>query len=69
MPNCDFDYKFQSNFIDLPFWYGCSSLNLMIIFGTSFPKITSRGLLLKKNHVHASSGFWLTLFQLFNFRT
>ena len=48
MPNCDFNYKFQSNFIDLPFWYGCSSLNLMIIFGTSFSKITSRGLLLKK---------------------
>ena len=38
---CDF-----SNFIEIALRHGCSSVNLMYIFRTSFPKNTSRRLLL-----------------------
>ena len=39
--------KLQSNFIEMALWHGCSPLNLLHIFRTSFPKNTSGGLSLK----------------------
>ena len=39
--------KMLSNFIELAFWHGCSPVNLLQIFRTSFPKSTSGRLLLK----------------------
>ena len=39
--------KFQSNFIEIALWHGCSFVNLLHIFRTPFPKNTSGGLLLK----------------------
>ena len=38
--------KLQSNFIEIALWHGCSPVNLLYIFGTPFPKNTSRRLLL-----------------------
>ena len=40
--------KFQSNFIGITLPYGCSPVNLLHIFRTSFPKNTSGRLLLIK---------------------
>ena len=39
--------KFQSSFIEITFWYGCSPVNLLHIFRISFPKNISGGLLLE----------------------
>ena len=36
----------QSNFIEIALSHGCSPVNLLHIFRTPFPKITSGGLLL-----------------------
>ena len=38
--------KFLCNFIEISLRHGCSPVNLLHIFRTSFPKDTSRGLLL-----------------------
>ena len=38
----------QTNFIEITFRQGCSRLNLLYIFKTTFSKNTSGGLLLKK---------------------
>ena len=38
--------KLQSNFIDITLWHGCSPLNLLHIFRTSFSKSTSGWMLL-----------------------
>ena len=40
--------KLQSNFIEIALQHGCSPVNLLHIFRTSFPKNTSRRLLLNK---------------------
>ena len=48
MPNCDFK-KLQSNFIEIALPRGCSPLNFLHIFRTSFPKNASGWLLLKIN--------------------
>ena len=36
--------KLQSNFIEIALWHGCSSVNLLHIFRTPFPKKTFRRL-------------------------
>ena len=36
----------QSNFIEITYRHGCSSVNLLHVFKTLFPKNTSGGLLL-----------------------
>ena len=41
-----FQLKFQSNFIEITLWHGCSPVNLMHIFRTPFPKNTYGRLLL-----------------------
>ena len=46
MPECDFNVKFQSNFIKVTLRHGQSPVNLLHIFKTSFPKYTYGGLLL-----------------------
>ena len=38
--------KLQSNFIEITLWHGCSPVNWLHIFRTSFPKKTAGGLLL-----------------------
>ena len=38
--------KLLWNFIEITLWHGCSPVNLLHIFRTFFPKITSGGLLL-----------------------
>ena len=38
--------KFICKFIEITFWHGCSPVNLLQIFRTTFPKTTSRQLLL-----------------------
>ena len=45
MPKCLFN-KVASNFTEITFWLGCSTVNLLHIFKTPFPKNTSGGLLL-----------------------
>ena len=45
MPKCDFN-KVACNFTEITRRHGCSSLNLLHIFRTSFPQNTSGGLLL-----------------------
>ena len=45
MPMCNFN-KFFCNFIEITFRHGCSPVNLLHIFRTSFPKNTSGRLLL-----------------------
>ena len=40
----------QSNFIEITLWYWCSPVNLLHIFKTSFYKVTSGQLLLKKQY-------------------
>ena len=53
MPKCDCKAtllkvaKLQSNFIEITLQHGCSPVNLLHIFLTSFPKNSSGGLLLK----------------------
>ena len=39
----------QRQFIEITLRYGCSPVNMLHIFRTSFPKNTSRGLLLKES--------------------
>ena len=46
MPKCDFN-KLLCNFIEVALRHGCSPVNLLHIFRTTFPKNTSRRLLLK----------------------
>ena len=64
-----FSIKFLCNFIEITFWHGCSPVNLLHIFTTSFPKNISGGLLLyvieqlvkDKLHVSAAKNmlfFW-----------
>ena len=38
--------KLQSNFIEIALWHGCSPVNLLHIFRTTFPKNTTGPLLL-----------------------
>ena len=38
--------KLLGNFIEITLCHGCSPVNLLLIFRTSFPKNVSRGLLL-----------------------
>ena len=45
--------KLQSNFIEIALWHGCSPVNLLYIFRTSFPSNTSGWLLL----INDKSGF------------
>ena len=60
MPKCGFNkvvlqsnfiemtlWRGQSNFIEITLRRGCSPVNLLHIFGTPFPRNTSRRLLLK----------------------
>ena len=46
IPKCDFN-KAASNFIEITLRHGCSPINLLHIFRTSFPKSASGRLLLK----------------------
>ena len=46
MPKC-VSTKLQSNFIEIILRHGCSPVNLLHVFRTTFPKNTSEGLLLK----------------------
>ena len=48
MPKCKFNKitKLQSNFIEIRLRHGCSPINLLHIFRKTFPKNTSRWLLL-----------------------
>ena len=46
MPMCDVIAEVQSNFIEIALRYGCSPINLLHIFRTSFLKNTSGWLLL-----------------------
>ena len=46
MPKCDFNVKFQSNFIKVTLRHKQSPVNLLHIFRTSFPKNIYGGLLL-----------------------
>ena len=48
MPKCDFKKVAKSNFIEITLRLGCSPVNLLHLFKTSFPKNTSGWLLLKK---------------------
>ena len=57
-PKCDFN----SNFIEITLWYGCSPVNLLHIFRTPFYKNTYGGLLL-------NSGRMLLLLVRFSFST
>ena len=41
--------KVQSNFIEITFWHGCSPVNLLHIFRTTFSNNTSGWLLLKSS--------------------
>ena len=38
--------KLQSNFAEIALWHGCSTMALLRIFGATFPKNVSGGLLL-----------------------
>ena len=49
MPKCDF-------FIEITFWYGCSPVNLLHIFGIPFPK-NIFGRLLLDNFAEVACGF------------
>ena len=49
--------KFQSNFIEIAFWHGCSPVNLLHIFRKTFPKNTSEGLLLSVWKINAKIAF------------
>ena len=51
--------KFQSNFIEITLRHGCSPINLLHIFRTSFPKNTSGWLLLNVAVKWLSSMIWL----------
>ena len=52
MPKCDFN-KGESNFIEITLRHGCSTVNLLHIFRTPFPKNSSGWLLLNfRNIVH-----------------
>ena len=51
--------KFQSNFIEITLRHGCSPINLLHIFRTSFPKNTSGWLLLNVVVKWLSSMVWL----------
>ena len=51
--------KFQSNFIEITLRHGCSPINLLHIFRTSFPKNTSGWLLLNVAVKWLSSMVWL----------
>ena len=46
----------SSSFIEITLWQGCSPVNLLPIFRISFPKNSSKGLLL--NHERILSYFW-----------
>ena len=46
MLKCDFNKAKLSNFIEITLWHGCSSLTLLDIFRTLFPRNTSGWLLL-----------------------
>ena len=47
-----FDLKLQSNFIDIALRHGCSPVNLLHVFRTTFPRNTSGWLLVKfENHL------------------
>ena len=48
MPKCDFNkVALQSNFIEIALRHGCSTVNLLYIFRTPFPRNTSGRLLLE----------------------
>ena len=47
-----FDLKLQSNFIEIALRHGCSPVNLLHIFRTSFYKNTHGGLLLYVDYKH-----------------
>ena len=47
------------NFFEIALWHGCSPLNLLYIFRTSFPKNTSGGLLLLQTQKGYST--WLNV--------
>ena len=46
------------NIIEITLCYGCSPVNLLHIFRTSFPKITSRWLLLDFNKIFFAILLW-----------
>ena len=55
MPKCKFNKitKLQSNFIEIRLRHGCSPINLLHIFRRTFPKNTSRWLLLMLSTLNA----------------
>ena len=66
--------KLQSNFIEKTFQHGCSPVNMLHIFRTSFPKNTSGRLLLPYNDFYiiprsdiCSSSWWLVFLSLIIF--
>ena len=44
--------KLLCNFIEITLWRGCSPVNLLHIFSTTFPKKTSGGLLLLEENLN-----------------
>ena len=56
MPKFDFS-KIALNFIKITLWHGCSPVNLLLNFRTTFLKGTSGGLLLKESAVLSSKFF------------
>ena len=61
MPKCDFN-KVSSNFIEITLGHGCSSINLLHIFRTLFPKNNSGRLLLEVLHLKRVHGLLLLIF-------
>ena len=47
--------KLLCNFIEMTLWHGCSTVNLLHIFRTTFPKNTSEGILLENSLIKTSS--------------
>ena len=59
--------KLQSNFVEITLWHGCSSVNLLHIFRTSFLKNTSGWLLLVNDSLcPCYRGLWNECKKLWN---
>ena len=56
--------KLQSNFIEIALHHGCSNVNLLHIFRTSFPKITFGRLILEKCNYLLIFAFIIVLFRI-----
>ena len=69
MLKCDFN-KLQSNFIEITLQHGCSPVDLLHIFRTTFPKNTSGGLLLNiKTEIEGLKSFVIEKIYVFKKRS